>query len=764
MSRCWRSVILVCVFFLLATNTQADNTFTISDIKVEGLERIDKGTVLNYLPLRVGDRFGQNQTAYAIRELFKTGFFSNITLAREGDILIVRLQERPAISKVEFSGNDAIPSEQLEKALDDIGISAGQVYNRSLLEKMEQELERVYFAQGKYGIRINTEVEELNKNLVGINIEISEGVAARIKQINIVGNTVFPEDKLLDDFQLGIPGFWNWFSSMDQYSKPAFAGDLETLRSYYQDRGFIRFDIDSTQVAITPDKKDIYITININEGEVYSIKDVKLLGDLVVPAEELRALLTVKPGDIFSRKETTESKTRINELLGDNGYAFSRVQVIPEIDEETRSVVVNYLIEPGKKVYIRRINFFGHLKTRDETLRREMRLFEGGELSTSKLNRSRIRLQRLSFIENVDVKTEPVLGSDDLVDVNISVDERLSGTFNATAGYSDADGFLFSLGLSLENLYGTGKHLGLEFNNSQTSTIYSVTFTNPYHTVDGVSRTLKAYYQERDADAQRISDFLTDTYGLSVSYGIPLTEYDTFRFGYGYENLDVKLSSNSAQEFQDYLEAHGSNYNYFTVNASIVHDTRNRTVFADRGSVQTLALDGTIPGSELEFYKLSYLSRFYYGLTDDLTLMLRGDFAVGEPYGGDDYPFFERFYAGGLSSVRGYRSRTLGPRDSGNGRPVGGDLRTIGSLELIFPVPFVEEAPRSVRLSAFYDIGNVFLRDKDGFDADELRSSAGISFVWLAPIGPLRFSWAKALDPKDFDDTETFQFSIGSNF
>ncbi|HEY9050880.1 MAG TPA: outer membrane protein assembly factor BamA [Gammaproteobacteria bacterium] len=783
--RWFLSVLLVLLFVF---KTAVAESFTVSDIRLEGLERIPDGTLLNYLPVHIGDVFDDNQTAYAMRELYKTGFFKDVQLFRDGTVLVVRVIERPAIADVKFDGNNDIEDEQLEEILKDIGIVKGRVFNPSALDKIEQGLkQQAYYAGGKYAVRIETKVTELEQNRVNIEINISEGVIARIKQINIIGNEVFDDEKLLSELQLGIPGFWSFFSSIDEYAKPKLAADLETLKSYYQDRGYIRFNIDSTQVSITPDKKDIYITINVTEGKQYFVKDIKLAGNLIVKEEELRALLLIKAGALFSRKEMTEAKDLITRKLGNEGYAFAKVNVIPEINDTSREVSLTYFIDPGKKVYVRRINFFGNYKTKDEVLRREMRLMEGGELSNSKLERSKIRLQRLAFVEEVEIDKEPIPGTDDLVDVNINITERLSGSFNIGAGYSQTQGFVFNLGLQMENLFGTGQKLSLNFNNDDANKVYSVSFTDPYYTVDGISRSFNFNYRERDAAEEDINNFLSNIYGASVVYGIPLTEYDSIALGFGYEHTQIlrgalTVSSDDVISFLNtcgegvtdtsgnYLEC---GLDALTLTASYTHDTRNRTVFANQGSSQSVILDMTAPGSDLEYYKLTYRTKFYFPIVDEWTLMLKTDIAYGDGYGDNEsLPFYERFYAGGLRTVRGFDSNSLGPRDicvppdTCTNDPRGGDLRTVASAEFIFPVPFMEKPPRSVRFSAFYDIGNVFLHDEDlyDFDKDELRSSIGVSFVWLAPIGPLQFSWARPVEKQDGDNTQGFQFSIGSFF
>ena len=773
------SLLFVLLSFLLPSAVNAEVAFIVNDIRIEGLERIPDGTLLNYLPIHEGDPVDSKQITFAIRELFKTGFFANVELLRDGNDLVIRVTERPSISDVTFTGNSDIDSETLEGALEDIGIIKGRTFNKSLLEQLTQELENVYFSQGKYGIKISAEVTELDQNRVDIDITISEGRIALIQQINIVGNKVFEDETLLDELQLGVPSYWAVFSDSDEYSKPKLSADLETLKSYYMDRGYLTFNVDSTQVSITPDKKDIYINVNVTEGEQYTISETTLSGDMVVEREELEKLILIEKGDVFSRKTLTETQKRLTSSMGIVGYANAQVQITPYANEETREISLDFKLVPGKKVYVNRISFKGNFKTNNDVLRREMRLMEGSVLASDKMERSKVRLQRLSYVEDVSIDTKPVSGTDNMVDLEISVTERLSGSFNIGAGFSQTQGLLLNVGLTQENLLGTGQRLELSINTDQANTVYSVSFTDPYYTVDGVSRTINASYRDRDSAEEEISDFQTSSYGASISYGIPLSEYDSIRLGYGYEHIDLTVSSiNASSNVLDFVAANGSVFDSFSLTASYSHDTRNRTVFATKGNSQSIGVDISVPGSDLERYKVTYRNKFYFGLSDTTTLLIRSNLAYGNGYGNtSELPFFERYFAGGLSTVRGYSSNSLGPRDTGSGfnvgtnDPIGGNMRMTAGADVIFPIPFVEKAPRSVRFSAFYDIGNVFLEGsptfgstKNGFDVKQLRSSVGLSFVWLAPIGPLRFSWAKPINDIAGDQLRTFQFSIGSFF
>ncbi len=749
------------------------DSFIVSKIKIEGLKRLPDGTLLNYLPVSVGDPMDEKQVIFSIKELYKTGFFTDVALFRDGTTLIVKVKERPSINEVTFTGNKDIDDDALKKALTGIGATKGQIFNRSLLDRLSQELQRVYFSQGKYGVKVKTKVTKLNKNRVDIAITISEGQVALIKHINITGNKVFSNKILLGELQSGIPSMWDFFSSKDKYSKPKLNADLETLRSYYLDRGYIKFAINSTQVSITPDKQDIYITINITEGQRYSISSSQLTGKMVVNKAVLKAQMLTKPGMIFSRQLMTLTEKRLNEQMGKIGYAFSKVKITPVINDKKRKVALTYQLIPGKKVYIRRIEIHGNDGTDDEVFRREMRLMEGSILASNRLKRSKIRIQRLPYVESVDIQTVPVAGTNNQVDLNVKVVEKLAGSFNIGAGFSQVQGLVFNVGITQQNLFGTGKRLSLNVNTDKANTIYSAAYTNPYYTLDGISRTLSFSYRNRNASRELINNFETSSGDVNIGYGIPLTEFNTLNLGYGYSHIRITPSTlNPSNDVTDFVNKNGSLFNSLTLNASFSHDTRNRTVFATRGIQHIIALKMTVPGSGLEYYKMSYLTKNFLPFTTNTTFLVRTNIAYGNGYGRNhELPFFERYFAGGIRTVRGYDSNSLGPRDPDTGLPIGGNLRVTGGIDYIFPIPFMEKPPSSLRLSGFYDIGNVFLDNKptfnstvDGFQFNQLRTSAGLSVVWISPIGPLRFSWAKTLNAKQGDNVRAFQFSIGSFF
>ncbi len=747
---------------LLNGTAQAFEPFKVLDIRVEGLQRISAGTVFNYLPIKVGQTIDSQDTVNAVKALFKSGFFNDVSLERDGPVLVVFVRERAAISSIDIAGNKDLDSEELLEGLKEIGLAEGRVFDRSLLEKVEQELRRQYFSRGKYAVKIDTTVTPLDRNRVGILINVSEGRAARIKQINLIGNHAFPDEELLDEFSLTTPNFFSAFTKSDQYSKQGLSADLEILRTYYLDRGYLKFNINSTQVSITPDKKDIYITINIAEGNQYKIREVTLNGDLVVPAEELFPLIKINPGDVFSRKQVTESVDKISSLLGNQGYAFANVNTTPEMDDEANEVSLGFFVDPGKRVYVRRINIAGNVGTRDEVLRRETRQMEGGWYSTEQVERSRTRIDRLGFFEDVNVETPTVPGTTDQLDVNYSVTETSSGSVTAGAGFSQSSGVLFNASVQQENFLGTGKRVSFTFDNSEINTVYRFAYTNPYWTVDGVSRGFGLGYRKTDADEANLSDYSTDTRNADINFGIPINEYDTIRFSVGYQGLDLKENSSSPLQVTDFIDEHGDSFDDAVFTGSWSHDSRNRILFTDTGGLQRISLETTAPGSGLEYYKLTYQQQRFIPLTRELTLGLKGNLGYGDGFGDyEQLPFFENFFAGGVRSVRGFEDNTLGPRDS-DGDPIGGSFLTVFNAEIIFPIPFVEEA-KGVRLSAFFDIGNVF-EDYDSFDAGDLRYSAGLAGLWLSPLGPISMSFGFPLNAESDDDEQNFQFTVGTFF
>ncbi len=737
----------------------------VQDIRVEGLQRISAGTVFNYLPVEVGDTLSRDQYGSIIRELFKTGFFTDVRLELDGGVLVIKVKERPSIADVEIEGNVDIKTEDLLGALEQVGLSPSRVFDRSVLERTQIELREQYFAQGKYAVKIDSEVIDGPRNTVTVKLIISEGEVARIKQIRVIGNRAFDEAELVDQFTLTTPNWLTWINKKDRYSKPQLTSDLETLRSYYLDRGYVDFTVESTQVSITADRKDIYIDVNISEGEQYTVSEVRLAGQMPIPEEELRALVAVNSGDIFSRAASAESTQRMTDRLGDNGYAFANINTIPDIDPDNREVVVTFFVDPGRRVFVRRINYSGNTRTYDEVMRREMRQMEGAQYSSSRIDRSRSRLERLGYFDTVSLETPAVPGSPDQVDVDLAVTERASGNLNFGLGFSQGSGVVFNAGIAQENFLGTGKRVGFNFNNSRVNRTYSLSYVDPYWTIDGMSLGASALYRETDASEANLSNYTLDRALLTLDFGMPLTEFNTLRFGLGPERTVVKPAIGAGLTIREILAEQGTDtFNNLAAYVSWSHDTRNRAFFTDRGMLNRIGLDGALPGSDWQYAKVDAKHLSYWPIYDPVSLAIRADIGYGTGYGDQsDIPFYENYFAGGVNSVRGYKSNTLGPRDPFTEDPIGGAFRTVGGLSLFFPVPFLTEELGSVRLEAFVDAGNVFDQPSD-FELSEIRYGIGLGVHWLSPFGPFSLNFAKPVNSTGFDEEEQVQFTLGSSF
>ena len=756
-----RQLLLACLI-LFFTSASLAETFRLQDIQIEGLERIEAGTVFTYLPIKVGDQLDENNTAGIARALYKSGLFDDIQLKREANILVITVKEKPAIASLSFDGNKILEDEQLTEVLTNVGIATGRVFNRSVLERLENELVQQYFAFGKYSVSIDTQVRELERNRVDIGIQIIEGDAAKIKQVKIVGNTVFEEKDLLKDFESGLKPWYKFWGSRDRYAKEKLQGDLETLRSAYLDEGYLKFDIPSTQVSISPSKEDIFITINVEEGEQYTIDEIKLAGKYIFPEEEVRALIDLSTGDTFSRASIVESTEAITRRLGDEGYAFPNINPVPQIDEENKKVDLTFFIDPGKRVYVRRINFTGHKTTRDEVYRRELRQMESGWYSQANVETSRRRIQRLSYVESVEIDTKRIPGVDDFVDLDIAIEERLAGSFNVGAGFSDSQGVVASTSVSQENFLGTGKTVSFRINTSRVNTVYGVNYINPYYTIDGVSRGFGFNYVSTETDDTDVSDFDSDQFGLSVSYGIPLTENDRISSVVQLRSTEIGTTTNTPLEILDFIDENDDEYLNLTLNTSFIHDTRNRSLFPNQGNRQSLNFEFTIPGSDLEFYKVSYQNAFFFPLGETFTLSLGSEIGYGDRYGSTtDLPFFEKFRAGGFDSVRGYESNSLGPRDSRDDS-FGGNFVTTMRAQVLFPPPFLENKSRA-RLALFVDAGNVFA-EFDDFESSDIRGSVGLGLSWVTGLGGISAAIASPFNDEPGDDTESFQFNLGTSF
>ena len=754
--------------------------FVVSDIRIDGLQRVSAGTVFNALPVEVGDDVESQDIAGATRALYQTGYFNDIRMDRRGDVLIIGVVERPSISSIEIKGNKAIKTEDLKSGLKRSGLAEGEIFQQATLEAIRLELERQYVAQGRYGARITAKVEAQPRNRVKLVIDVKEGKVATIEHINIVGNKAYPKDELLDLFELQNTRWYQFFSSADKYSREKLSGDLERLRSWYLDRGYINFDITSTQVAISPDKQSVYITVNVDEGDKYTISEVKLAGDLIIPEEEARLLLLAQPEQVFSRRLITATEEILSRRLGNEGYTFANITGIPKPDQENKTVELTFFVDPGRRVYVRRVNFSGNTKTDDEVLRREMRQMEGASANTRKIEQSKVRLERLGFFKQVNVETPPVPGTSDQIDVNYSVEEQPSGSVTASIGYSQSNGLLLGGSVSQSNFLGTGNQVTLGLNKSDISQLYNFSFMDPYFTIDGVSRGYDVYYRSYDYKDSQISSYAADTFGGNVRFGYPLSETESINFSLGIDGTEITTGSRTPLVIEKYLQQEGKKYTNVKTSLGWTQSELNRGLLPTAGYSQSLSLSAAIPGSSTTFYKLVYRGQYFQPLTRDFIARFATRLGYGGAYSSTStMPFFENFYAGGFGSVRGYKDNSLGPKapqkkNKNDLNSVGGDVLVEGTVEVLFPLPFVKDQ-QSLRSSVFFDFGNVFnthcVENADLVACykprlGELRYSAGLGLTWITPLGPLTFSLAKALNAKksDKDETQTFQFSLGTPF
>lgn len=751
---------------LLVAQPQAAQEFVIQDIRVEGLERITPGTVFNYLPMKVGDTFDDSRSSEAVKALFKTGFFEDVKLERDGNNLILIFKERPSIGSITMSGNEDIETDELLENLKQFGFAEGRVFVQSTLDQVEQELQRQYYSNGKYAVKINSTITDLDNNRVGVLIEVSEGLAAKIKKINIVGNAVYTEKRLLKEFKLSTPNLLSFYTNNDQYSKQKLSADLETLRSYYLDGGYLSFNVDSTQVSITPDKKDIYITINITEGEQYTVTEVKLAGDYILPEESLFELISIQSGKLFSRKKITNSSKSLTERLGQEGYSFANVNSIPEINKEDKTVSITFFVDPGKRVYVRRINFTGNSKTKDVVLRREMRQQEGAWISTTQVERGKQRLQRTGYFEDVNVETPAVAGTTDQVDINYTVEERSGGQLGAGIGFSQTQGLIFNTSVSQTNIFGTGNRLNFQFNNSDVNTRYGLGYSNPYFTDDGIGSAYDVFFRKTNAEDANLAVFETKEFGATFALSLPVTEHNTIGTSFGYSNTEIKTEVGTSDQITNFIAQNGNKYDILKFAVNFAYDTRNKSVLPDKGALQRINATISLPGlgESLEYYKINYEAKWFKDLyNEDFILVLGGKFGYGDSYGDTtELPFFENFYAGGPRTLRGYEENTLGPRDSTN-RALGGDTRILYNAEIILPVPFLSSYKKQIRLTTFIDGGNVFGTNDDLSFAD-MRYSAGLSAIWISPFGAVSASIAMPFGDESTDEVQNFQFNFGTAF
>lgn len=759
--------------FLMLPNALFASSFIVENIELQGNKKISDGTVYNYLTLKLGDELTDKSSIQIIKSLYKTGFFNSIEIQQNNNTALFIFDERPSIKDIITEGNKAIDDDALNDALSRLGISKGKLFSRSVLDKIEQELKLLYYSMGKYSVKINTKVEPAEEGLVVINLSISEGVPAKVRDINITGNSVFSDDELLEDFSTTIPS-QSLFGSADDYSQPKLAGDLDGVKARYLDNGYLNFDIDSSQVTISADKKDINIAVNISEGEPYTISNIKLNGEFVVSKEALMMLIPFKEGDTFSRKLVSATVKRLSKRLGEDGYAFANVNAIPELDEVNKKVALTFIIDPAQKMNVRFIKFNGNEKTADLVLRRELRQLESAPFSSSKIDRSKVRLQRLNYISGVNVKFNRVKGEPDQMDIVISVTERFSGNFTIGIGYSEAQGALLNLGLTHDNVFGSGKRVAIDFNNSESQEKYKFSYNNPYYTPDGISRGFSFSYAKTDATNLNISNYILDQGRVSVDYGFPFSEYNTLRVSFGLQLDQLALSDFTADEVFDFIVANNEDYSAATdtstilseeyqtafVSTSFSIDTRNRSLFPDYGSLNRVSLE--VFNGDIDYFKFGYRNQFVFPFISDTTFSFKSNLGYGDGYNETtDLPFYEKYYAGGVRSVHGYDANSLGPRDSKD-LPFGGNYKVVFNAEVLFKIESLGD-PKTFRVGLFYDAGNVFAESSDIHWRD-LKSSYGVAAKWFSPIGPIEFSYALPINDDEEDDTKKFQFALGASF
>ena len=760
-------------------------SFMVTDVRLLGLQRVSAGTVFNLIPVTVGDRLDAMGARDVVRSLFASGFFKDVRLARDDGVLIVTMVERPAIESIEIDGNKAIQTEALLDGLKQQGLSEGEIFKQATLERVGLELERQYVAQGRYGASIETEIEDLPRNRVDVKILIEEGKNSGIRHLNIVGAEKFSDEELLDELELQHPSLLSFYKNDDKYSREKLSGDLETLEAFYKNQGFADFDIYSTQVSITPDRSQVYITIGVDEGRVYTIGEVNVLGELGdVKVEDLERLLVVASGQQFEQARIKASEDRMTAALGNGGFTFATASGVPKLNDDG-TADIEFFVNSGKRAYVNRITFTGNQLTQDEVMRREMRQMEGGWASTAQIDRSKMRLQRLGYFKGVDVETPQVPGTDDLIDVNFTVEEQPSGSISATLGYAQGTGLILGGNYQQSNVLGSGNSLGVGLSSSDYQKSVNFNYYNPYFTMDGVSRGFNLFLRRLDYDQRNIARYSTDAAGLGVSFGFPIGEVQRINFGLLAEWTDITEGRFAALEISNFIRTEGEESINYKANLSWSRSTLNRGIFADRGTSQSFAFEMAVPGSDLNFYKINYTAERYFPLTQTFTLRLRTELGFGDGYGSTgQLPFYENFFAGGFGSIRGFENSTLGPRSTApldengqpiffrddDGDPLGGNLLIEATAELIFPFPFVEDN-RQFRPAIFFDVGNVFNTrcakvavNCFGFDVDQLRYSVGFGVSWLTGLGPMTFAIAKPFQTQDFDEEERFQFELGRTF
>ena len=759
----FKKIFLILFLLTLFSKVYADEKFIIEDIVIEGLQRVDVGTIYSYLPFEVGDTFNTSMTPQVIKTLFKSKFFNDIAIKRKDNTLIIILDERPTIVDIDFEGLDDIEPEQLNKILDAANIASGRIYDSSVLERIKSELREQSFARGIYSVDIDIQETLLPENRIYLKVVVKQGIRAKIKQIKIVGNKSFSDKKIKQDFETDLPIWYMFWSESGVYSSPVLGADLDRLTSFYQDQGYMDFAIESTQVSLSKNKEEVFITISIEEGKQYIVNKINVAGKLIVPIKEIAKLIDITTGEYISRAKILQSTENIKSRLSEEGYAFAKINAMPEKNKENEEVDISFYIDPGNRAYVRRINITGNITTQDEVFRREIRQMEGGWYSSNAIKASESRIRRLAYVENVSIKEVRVPGSINKIDLNVSIEEKLSGNFNIGAGIGGSGtGFSLTAGVEQDNFLGFGSKVAFNIATAKTSREYSFSFFNPYHNLDSVSRSFGFNLQRTKTDnTDTVSDYEADRIGLDYSYGLPMTESNRFFLALKYLKWDIRKTTNSPDEIIDFIALNGDKFDNFSLNVTYTIDTRDSRSFTRSGFKTSLGTEVFVPGSDLEYYKVTFRTDSYFLINKerDIILRLKGLTKYGQGYAGQKgLPFYDKFRTGGPKSVRGYEKNSLSPLDS-RGNALGGDFAVAGSAEVIFKPPL---DMKSLRSAFFVDFGRAY-KDYDSFEFGDLKGSVGLSLKYLSPFGGITINISTPLNSEAEDKTESFQFNLGTN-
>lgn len=755
------SLLFLAVLSAFPVCATAIEPITVRDIRVEGLQRTELGTVFNYLPVKVGGRFDDAMARDAIKALFATGFFNDVRIEADGDVLIVMVEERPTIAQININGAEIIEKDMIRSALKSQNFAEGRIFQQDILDAAVIELKQQYFTRGRYAVNVKYVVTKLERNRIGIQLDIDEGDVARIKRINVVGNKAYKESDILDGFSLNTSGWMTWYTKSDQYSKQKLTADLEKLRSLYQDNGYLDFNVDSTQVSISENKQEIYLTVNVTEGEKFTLGDIRFVGDLILPEAELRKLIELNPGEVYSREKIVRANASLAERFGKEGYAFANINPVPEVDRTKNSANFIFYVDPGRKTFVRRINISGNSMTRDEVLRRELRQMEAAPYDGAKIKRSKQRLEQLDYFKEVNIETPVVPDAVDQVDVNVTVAEKKTGSFNVGMGYGQSEGVVLTASLSQANFFGSGKSMTLEANTSKSNTTYALSVMNPYATPDGASFGWSLFTRKSDPSAISLGSYNTTSQGAGVSLGLPITDENRVNVSLNAEKMTLNTNADSPKYVLDFVSAFGENNRIYTVGVGWARDTRDSAFYPTNGNLHRLNLEVEVPGSTTKYYKLSSDNQMFHSFYKNLTALWNVEAGYAQAYAGSEVPFYRHYYVGGIGSVRGYQSGSLGPKDD-LGSSMGGTRRLVNNFELLTSIPGMK-GEKSMRLSAFVDSGNAWANN-DKIEFKDLHHSAGVAFTWISPVGPLKMSYALPIRQKEADKVERFQLMLGQVF